>query len=185
MRLTRARIVAAVLIGGIVVVIAIMVNRFLLTPVVIDQPSAPPSVAAIRNQWEYNILLPTVTPSCLAYDANGASIRSDPVASNGQALRVTLAPLSTGTCSGASGSTLSIIEAPALESLAGDVSTVSQGRMQFARTAQPAPGGQTEVTLQWHCLNMMCRMTGTTSTVITESVLAQMADSFQVIGPSN
>lgn len=177
--------VATSLIVGLGIVTAIFVNAFVLAPATIDRPTAPSSVAAIRNQWDYTILLPTVIPKCLAYDAAGTSVIAYPIGSSEHALRITLTPVSSESCAGASGSTVRITEAPALESLGGMVTTVSPGRMQFARVAQPAPGGQIDVTLQWHCANIMCRLTGTTNHVITEAVLTQMADSFQIIKPSS
>lgn len=168
---------------GIVAGIAVLVNTFLLTSAAIRRPSAPPSVNAVRDQWGYNILLPTYLPDCLAYEPGGASIVSNSSSASGLALQISLSAVSGLSCTTASGSTVQIWEAPALESLTGNVSTVSQGRMQFARAAQMTDSGQQRVTLQWHCMDVMCRITGVTSDTVSETVLAKMADSFQVIAP--
>jgi hypothetical protein len=183
LQLTRGRIVVAILFVAIVIVIAGLVNAFILTPATIKRPVAPASVAAIRDQWGYDILLPTFKPACLTYDENGADVRQDLTAGSGQVLQVTLGPVPSASCADASGSVVRITEALTLASLEGKVSTVSHGRMQFAQVTETTSGGRTDVTLQWHCLNIMCRMVGTTSAAISEDVLAQMADSFQVIEP--
>ena len=185
LQLTRTRIVSGLLIIIIVITVAVLLNAFVLSAVKISTPIAPSSVDAVRNQWSYDILLPTLKPDCLEYSATGTGIEDDPSAANGISLQVRLTAAASAECADASGSTVVISEAPTFESLSGNVSTVIQGRMQFARIAKPAAGGQTEVTLQWHCLNIMCRMSGTTSNVITETVLTKMADSFHVIKPSS
>jgi hypothetical protein len=78
-----------------------------------------------------------------------------------------------------------ITQAPSLRSLHGDVTTITEGRMQFARIAQTAANGQDDVTLQWHCrIDIMCRLSGTTGSLITEDVLAKMANSFAIIRPT-
>ncbi len=185
LQLTRARIVSGLLIIAIVIIVAVLLNMFVLSAAKISRPIAPSSVNAIRNQWSYDILLPTLKPNCLDYSANGTGIKDDPSAANGISLQVRLTAVASAECADASSSTIVISEAPTFESLSGSVSTVIQGRMQFARIAKPAAGGQSEVTLQWHCLNIMCRMRGTTSNAITETVLTKMADSFHVIKPSS
>ncbi len=75
-------------------------------------------------------------------------------------------------------------EAPYFKSLTGNVTTVTQGRMQFARVSESTSGGETRVTMQWRCASVMCRMTSTTGGVITENELARIADSFQIIKPA-
>lgn len=181
LRLTRARVVSAILIIATVIAIAVLVNMLLLGTATITRPTAPPSVAAIRDEWGYNILLPTAMPNCLVYDESGTSIRSEPASNTGQALQITLVPQASAACADASGSIVRIVEAPLLSSLGGDVSTVSHGNMQFARVTRPATPGEAEITLQWHCKSIMCRMTGTTSTAVTEDLLTKMADSFEII----
>lgn len=168
---------------GIVAVIAILVNTFLLTSAAIRRPSAPPSVNAIRNQWGYNILLPTYVPNCLAYVPGGASVKSNSSSASGLILQVSLSPAFISGCTVGSAPDVQIWEAPALESLTGNVSTVIQGRMQFARVERTMESGQTQITLQWHCMDVMCRLTGVTDDIVSGNVLAKMADSFQVIEP--
>ncbi len=132
LRLTRARVVTTILIVGVVAVVAILLNHFVLTSSAVTYPEAPPSIAAIENQWGYIILLPTYKPECLAYDPASVSTKYDSSSSTGQSLRMTLAAKNTAACTAANGSSVEIVEAPALASLTGNVSTVSQGRMQFA-----------------------------------------------------
>ncbi len=185
LRLTRARIVVAILIVGVVVVIAFLLNQFVLTSSAVTYPEAPPAIAAIEKQWGYIILLPTFKPDCLTYDPTSVATKYDSASSTGQSLQMSLTATDNATCAPANGSSVFIVEAPALSSLAGNVSTVSQGRMQFAETTTNAGGGGTEIVLQWHCSEMMCRMSGTLNESITETVLKKMADSFQVARLSN
>ena len=57
--------------------------------------------------------------------------------------------------------------------------------MQFAQSIQTTATGQTNVTLQWHCLvDVMCRINGTTDNLVTQDVLSRMADSFEIIKPA-
>ncbi len=184
MRLTRARIIVAILIIAVVAVIGIFVNATLLTPATIDHPSPPPSLAALRSNWGFDILLPTYMPKCLAFQKDGASIDQDSTTSNGQILDVRIVPITSPACASASGTSMVIGESPDIMSLTGDVTTITYGRMQFARVIRSTQGGGTETVLQWHCASVMCRITATTNNTITENVLARMADSFQMIGPS-
>ena len=179
MRLTRARIVVAILIVGVIAVIAIVVDQFVLSSAAVMNPEAPPSVAAIENQWGYIILLPTNKPDCLAYDPASVATTPDSESSTGKSLNLKLVATGTGTCASWAGSSVNIAEAPALASLTGNVSTDSQGRMQFARVSKSLPDG-TEVILQWHCAEMMCRISGTLNQTLTEDVLKNLANSFQV-----
>jgi hypothetical protein len=185
--LKRRRVVTIALgVVGLIAIIALLLTQFVLKQDSIIRPTAPPSVAAIRSDWQSVILLPTFLPECLNYDPNGASIRPDPGARGGKALDVELVPASTAACSGAQSSRVTITQAPALESLSGPVLTVIEGRMQFARSTAAAAAGQTEVTLQWHCLvDVMCRINGTTGSVVTEDVLSRMAESFEIIKPAS
>lgn len=178
LRLTRARMFVAILIVAVVAVIGVLVNEFVLTSAV-TYSEAPPSIAAIENQWGYIILLPTYRPECLVYDPASVAISPDSDSSTGQSLKMALTAVKTDGCADAADSTVSIVEAPALTSLTGSVSTVSQGRMQFA-TVTRSVAGRTELTFQWHCSEMMCRMSSTLNGTITETVLKMMADSFQV-----
>ncbi len=180
MRLTRARVVALILIVGVIAVVAILLNQFVLASSVVTSPEAPPSIAAIENQWRYIILLPTYQPECLAYDPASVSTKYDSASSTGQSLRMTLVATNAAACTPANGSSIEIVEAPALASLTGDVTTVSQGRMQFAAVTSKTADGKTAMTLQWHCAEMMCRMSGKLDENVTETVLKKMADSFQV-----
>ncbi|HVB65129.1 MAG TPA: hypothetical protein VNE17_10385 [Nitrolancea sp.] len=167
---------------GLIAIIALLLTQFVLKQDSIIRPTAPPSVAAIRSDWQSIILLPTFLPECLTYDPTATSIRSDPGARGGKALDVQLIAANTAACGGAVGSRVTITQAPALESLSGPVLTVSEGRMQFARLIQTSATGQTEVTLQWHCLvDVMCRIKATTGSLVTEAVLSRVADSFEII----
>lgn len=183
--MTRARIAAAVMICGIVAVSAVLAYIFFLSPATIQHPLAPPPVAAARGLWDYDILLPTEIPPCLSYDAGNTGVVPDGAAINGVALLVTLRPNNTADCANAAGSIVRISEAPFFTSLSGNVSTISQGRMQFASVSKSTDGRKTELTLQWRCLSMMCRIDGTTSSIITMNELARMADSFQVARTSS
>jgi len=186
-RLKRRRVVAfTIAIVGVIAIVVLLLTQFVLAEAPITRPSAPPSVEAIRSEWQSVILLPTFLPECLSYGANGASIRSDPGARGRNALDIQLVPVKSAACNAAQGSAVTITQAPALESLDGQVLTVSEGRMQFARLAQTVSSGQTKVTLQWHCLvDVMCRISGTTGSLVTEDVLARMADSFEIIKPAS
>jgi hypothetical protein len=176
----RARIATAILVAGVLVVSAFLVYAFFLSPASIEHPAAPPAVTAARRLWDYDILLPTYVPTCVRYDSGGTGIVPDDAAINGVALQVTLTANDTAGCSAAGGSVIRISEAPSFESLTGNVSTVTHGRMQFAGVSQSTSDGRTVVTLQWRCLSMMCRVTGTTSVGVTQNDLARMADSFQI-----
>jgi hypothetical protein len=186
-RLKRRRVVTiALVVVGLAAIVVVLLTQFVLVQDSIIRPTAPPSVAAIRSDWQSVILLPTFLPECLSYESNGASIRSDPGARGGKALDIQLVPANTAACSGAQGSDVTITQAPALESLSGPVLTVSEGRMQFALLKQAATAGSSDVTLQWHCLvDVMCRLTGTTGNLVTEDVLSRMADSFEIIKPAS
>ena len=186
-RLKRRRVVTiALVVVGLVALVVLLLTQFVLAEAPIVRPTAPPSVAAIQSDWQSVILLPTFVPECLAYNPNGTSITLDPGARGGKALEIQLVPTNTAACSGAEGSSITITQAPALESLSGPVLTVSEGRMQFARLTRTDAAGRTEVTLQWHCLvDVMCRVAGTTGNLVTEDVLSRMADSFEVIRPAS
>lgn len=186
-RLKRRRVVTiALVVAGLVAIVILLLTKFVLADTQITRPAAPPSVAAIRSDWQSVILLPTFVPECLNYDPNGTSINIDPGARGGKALVIRLAPVNTAGCSGAQDSNVTITQAPALESLSGPVLTVSEGRLQFARLTQTARAGRTEVTLQWHCLvDVMCRLSGTTGNLVTEDVLSRMAESFEIIKPAS
>lgn len=185
-RLKRKKVVTiALVIVALIAVVVVVLTKFVLVQDQIVRPTAPSSVAAIRSNWPSVILLPTFLPVCLTYGANGTSIRVDPTARGGKALDIQLVSTDTAACSGAQGSDVTITQAPALESLSGEVLTLTEGRMQFARQTEAVGAGQMKVTLQWHCLvNVMCRITGTTGDLITNDVLSRMADSFEIIKPA-
>ncbi len=184
MRLTRTRIVATLVAVGTIVVVAIILNAFIFTPATITRPEAPPSVNAVRDRWQYPILLPTVRPDCLAYDAAQTGIVSDDAASNGLALQATLVQTSQSGCPDSQETIIHIREAPFFSSLTGNVTTLTQGRMQFAHAVESTSDGKTRVTLQWRCASVMCRMSSTTGRVLTEDELVRMADSFQIVRPA-
>jgi hypothetical protein len=141
-------------------------------------------VARLRADWQPAIVLPNFLPACLTYDPNGARIDLDPEARGGTSLVVGLIAADEATCRDAANANVVITQAPALRSLHGTVTTVTEGRMQFARVAQTTANGQNTVTLQWHCrIDIMCRLSGTTGSLITEDVLAKMANSFAMIRP--
>ncbi|HEX3723766.1 MAG TPA: hypothetical protein VHV31_13300 [Nitrolancea sp.] len=178
-------VIIALVVVVLIAVIAAFVAKVVLVQDQIVRPTAPPSVSAIRSSWSSVILLPTFVPVCLTYGANGTSIKDDPTARGGKALDIQLVSTGTAACNGAQRSDVTITQAPALESLSGEVRTLTDGRMQFARQTEAVGAGQTKVTLQWHCLvNVMCRITGTTGDLITEDVLSRMADSFEIIKPA-
>jgi hypothetical protein len=186
-RLKRRRVVTiALVVVGVVALVVVFLTQFVLVQDSITRPTAPPSVTAIRSDWQSVILLPTYLPECLDYDSNGTSIRSDPGARGGKALDIQLVPANTAACSGAQGSDITITQAPALESLSGPVLTVSEGRMQFARLTQASTAGRAKVTLQWHCLvDVMCRVSATTGSLVTDDELSRMANSFEIIKPTS
>src|SRR5690348_5517231 len=144
-RLRRRKVVAiALAIAGLIVVIVLLLTQFVLVESPITRPTAPPAVARLRADWQPEILLPNYVPDCLTYDPNGARIDLDPSASGGHALVVSLISSDTATCAGARDSAVTITQAPALQSLHGAVTTIIEGRMQFARIARTTAGGQNE-----------------------------------------
>jgi hypothetical protein len=178
-------VAVALAIAGLIVVVVLLLTQFVLVESPITRPTAPPAVARVRANWQPAILLPNFVPACLTYDPNGARIDSDPSARGGQALVVGLISSNAASCADARNADVTITQAPALQSLHGEVTTIIEGRMQFARVARTTAGGQHEVTLQWHCrIDIMCNLSGTTGSLITEDVLAKMADSFALIRPS-
>jgi len=185
-RLTRKKVVAiALAIAGLIVVVVLLLTQFVLVDSPIQRPTAPPAVARLRANWQPAIFLPNYLPACLAYDPNGAHIDLDPTASGGRSLVVGLISSDTAACRDAKNSDVVITQAPALQSLQGAVTTITEGRMQFARIASTTANGQTDVTLQWHCrVDIMCRLSGTTGSLVTEDVLAKVANSFEVIRSS-
>ena len=185
-RLRWKKVVAiALAIAGLIAVVVLLVTQFVLDEPPIQQPAAPPAVARLRADWQPAIFLPNYLPSCLSYDPNGARIDLNPTAGGGKILVVGLIANSEAGCRGADNSNVVIMQAPALQSLHGAVTTITEGRMQFARIARTTANGQNDVTLQWHCqIDVMCNLSGTTGPVITEDVLAKMANSFAIIRPA-
>jgi hypothetical protein len=185
-RLRWKKVVAIILaVAGLIVVVVLLLTQFVLVESPILRPTAPPAVVRLRANWQPAILLPNFLPACLTYDPNGARIDLDPDASGGQSLVVGLIASNEAACRDAENANVVITQAPALRSLHGTVTTITEGRMQFARTAPTATNGQDDVTLQWHCrIDIMCRLSGTTGSLITEDVLAKMANSFAIIRPT-
>lgn len=186
-RLRWKRVVAiALAVAGLIVVVVLLLTQFVLIESPIQRPTAPPVVARLRADWQPAILLPNFLPACLRYDPNGARIDLDPEASGGQSLVVGLIASDEAACRDAANADVVITQAPTLRSLYGTVTTITEGRMQFARIAQPTANGQHNVTLQWHCrIDIMCRISGTTGSLITEDMLAKMANSFAIIRPTS
>lgn len=182
-RLNRKKVVAIVLaIASLIVVVVLLLTQYVLDESPIQRPTAPPAVARLRADWQPAILLPSFLPACLTYAPDGARIDLDPEARGGKSLVVGLIAADDTTCRDAANAGVVITQAPALHSLHGNVTTITEGRMQFARIAQSSANGQDDVTLQWHCrINIMCRLSGTTGSLITEDVLAKMANSFAII----
>jgi hypothetical protein len=175
----------ALAIAGLIVVVVLLLTQFVLVESPTDRPAAPPAVARLRTDWQQAILLPNFVPACLTYDPNGARIDLDPDARGGKSLVVGLIAANGTACREAVNADVVITQAPSLRSLHGDVTTITEGRMQFARVTRITEDGQDEVTLQWHCrIDIMCRVSGTTGSLITEGELAKMADSFAIIRPS-
>lgn len=184
---SRKKVGAIVLaIAGLVIIVVLFLTQFVLVEDTIKRPIAPPAVARLRADWQSAILLPNYLPACLDYDPNGARIDLDPSASGGKVLVINLIASDTPECHAARDANVTISQAPALQSLHGTVTTIIKGRMQFARIARPAAGGQSDVTLQWHCrIDIMCSLSGTTDSLITEDTLAKMANSFEIIRPAS
>lgn len=169
-------VLAAAVGGGVAFV------RWLLPPTP-PTPSLPAALAGVPAQWPLQILIPTVLPKCYTYATDGASVVHDPQARGELALHITFAPQATSGCpAGTSNAGVVLTEAPALDSLSGAVSTVSYDRLQLARTVETT-GGTDRVTLQWHCLDIMCRLTATQGTGLSQSALVAMATSVVTAGP--
>ncbi len=174
--LARALIVVATLLAFIIA--GVILIRDVLTPVAEPPPALPPSLAAIRTDWVYPILLPTKIPDCFTYAPDPGSIEEHAEARGGMALVVRFAASNSANCMEAGrDADLTLTEAPALDSLQGTVTTLSGNRGQYARLAVPDEHGRNRLILQWHCGNMMCRVGGNTSAVLSEQDLLTMAES--------
>lgn len=181
-RLWIAALAGAVLLVAVLGITVLV--RWLLSSPEGPPPALPAALSTILKQWPDPILVPTLLPTCLAYAPGGASVVADDQASGARALRIALAPRSGAGCPAPAVSPdVVLTEAPALDSLTGAVSTVSFNRLQLARIAQPGAGDTSRVTLQWHCFDMMCRLTGTTSAALTESNLIDLATSVAIAIP--
>ena len=172
---------------GVVAVLALggtLLARWLLGSAAGPAPALPAALSVVRGQWTEPILVPTLLPGCLGYATGGASVVQDAQASGSRALRISLAPESGAGCpTPVVNPDVVLTEGLALESLPGAVSTVSFDRLQLARSAETNADGASRVTLQWHCLDMMCRLTGTTSAGFPESDLVTMATSVAIAAP--
>lgn len=178
----NGRLMARMLIGAAILLVlilaAIALIRGLLNPAVEIPPEVPPSLATIQTDWVYPILLPTAIPDCFSYAASGNRVEEHAEARGGLALVVRFAPSERATChEPGRDADLTLTEAPALDSLQGNVTTLSGTRGQYARLAVPDENGRTRLILQWHCGVIMCRVAGNTSAVLSEQDLLQMADS--------
>jgi len=176
--------VAAIGLVAVLVVSGTLLVRWLLGSAAGPAPALPAALSVLRGQWSEPILVPTVLPGCLGYATGGASVVQDPQASGSRALRIAMAPQSGAGCpTPVVNPDVVLTEGLALESLSGVVSTVSFDRLQLARSAETDAGGARRVTLQWHCLDMMCRLTGTTSAGFSESDLVTLATSVAIASP--
>lgn len=184
----RGRFMARVLIGVAILTVLILASvtliRDLLNPVVETPPTLPPSLAAIRTDWVYPILLPTTIPDCFSYAPKPGSVEEHAEARGGLALVLRFAASDSGTCRQSSHDAgLTLTEAPALDSLQGDVTTLSGNRGHYARLAVPDENGRNRLILQWHCGVIMCRLAGNTGPGLTEQDLFQMAESVRRTAP--
>jgi hypothetical protein len=174
--LARVFIVVVTLLAFIIA--GIILIRDVLTPVAEPPPVLPPSLAAIKTDWVYSILLPTTIPDCFSYAPNGSRVEEHAEARGGMALVVRFAESNSSNCIEAGrDADLTLTEAPALDSLQGAVTTLSGNRGQYARLAVPDEQGRNRLILQWHCGMMMCRVGGDTSAVLSEQDLLKMAES--------
>jgi hypothetical protein len=147
-------------------------------------PTTPPSVATVRSQWEYPIKLPTFIPDCYGYRPGGTEVMRNPIASDGRVLVVRFSKSMTGECESTKDAKLVLAEAPALESLIGDVTTISGDRGHYARLAEPLTNGAVRLTVQWNCDELMCRLSGNLGDGgISEQELLRMAESVRQARP--
>ncbi|CCF84126.1 hypothetical protein [Nitrolancea hollandica] len=178
--LARALIVVATLLA--LIIAGVILIRDLIAPVAVPPPALPPSLAAIRTDWVYSILLPTTIPECFTYASNPGSIEKHAEARGGMALVVRFAPSGSANCrTTGHDADLTLTEAPALDSLQGTVTTLSGNRGQYARLTVPDERGRNRLILQWHCANIMCRLGGDTSAVLSEQDLLRMAESVRKV----
>lgn len=180
MRSRWARSLTGVLSIAIVVAVVLAIRSFIDATPTHARVTLPASVAAVSRSWNLPIELPTSLPKCLTFAPSGAEIVSSTEATGGHELRIALAVADTATCRDSmSAPDIQIIEAPEIDSLSGAVTTATNNRLEFARLAAPASGGRTRLTLQWHCEDQMCRVTGLVGPgTLSESSLLQMAGSF-------
>lgn len=178
--MARVLIVVATLIAFIIA--GAILIRDVLNPVVEPPPALPSSLAAIRTDWVYPILLPTMIPDCFSYAPNPGSVEEHAEARGGMALVVRFAQSNNANCrESGRDADLTLTEAPALDSLQGAVTTLSGNRGQYARLAVPDERGRNRLILQWHCGTMMCRVAGDTGMDLSEQDLLQMAESVRQV----
>jgi hypothetical protein len=155
---TRVLLVLVVIVSLIIAAV-IFVPRLVSSPPE-PSPEIPSSVAEIRSQWANSIKLPTVIPKCYEYAPDGADVKQSPAARDRAVLMIRFSRSVATTCQGSTDADLVLGEAAALQSLIGDVTTVSDGRIQYARLAEALVDGRIRLTLQWYCEEMMCRLSG-------------------------
>lgn len=172
---------AGTAVAAVLIIVAIVLLPRLLFPPNTGPLSValPPSLARVRDAWQPTVMLPATLPLCIRYPDTGAAIVADPLATGGKALRIIFSRDTGSGCASAPDPSLVLTEAPSLPSLIGHVDTVTDRRMQYARLAQPLDSGQVRVTLQWHCRDLMCRLSGLVAPGgLREADLLRMAHSF-------
>lgn len=143
-------------------------------------PAIPPAVADAAARWSGPLELPPSLPDCLRYTPGGSAVVPNSQSRSGWTLAIRLEGVPAGTpgCAGWERVSVLLQEGDALASLPGDVTTISVARLQFARVAEATPGGQTQLTLQWRCHDLMCRATTALGGPLDETQLARLAASF-------
>ena len=166
----------------LIVAIAIsVVLRTLADAETIDPPVVPPVVEDTLPAWGYRLYLPAELPPCVEYAPDGADVQTSPAASGGAVLRIAFALRDGATGCNGPDPEIEMLQAPALRSLDGTVTTVSRDQIHYARQAQPVDGGQ-RLTFQWLCGPMTCRLSGTIwdGGSVSEEDLLRIATSTQL-----
>jgi hypothetical protein len=169
-----------VLLLALVAGAAVALGRSLLAEAT-TTPVVPPPVATAAARWSGPLELPVSLPPCLRYAPDGAAVVPDSQARSGWALTIRLIGSAEPACSGWQDAAVLLQEADALQSLPGDVTTTSADRMQFARVAETNASGQTELTVQWRCHDLMCRASATLAGPLDEPTLVQLAAGFEQV----